>query len=252
MTALFSLLTGSMKSSRSFAGVLWMLICIWRVLPAPLTVYRSLCPVSKRALSVLACELLRRNQIQYGMIYLQVTRGTAPRWHGFPDPPVKSTLLLTAKHLPQPSTTPRRCDHVQTRPDLRWGRCDWKTTGLLANCLALQDSLDAGYDSPWLVAHPERGAQAEVREGASSNAWIVTGEGALVTHPDSQQILRGCTRDALLTLAKDLQIRTEERVFTVGEALAAEEAFNSSSPLLICVLFCRSMAKKSAWGRLAP
>ena len=186
-------------------------------------------PLSDRALSIIARELVRRNSIDFGMVYLQVTRGAAPRWHGFPDPSVQSTVLLTAKHLPAPSDTPQRCDHVKTTTDLRWHRCDWKTTNLLANCLALQGALDDGFDSPWLVAGNPQDPQSLVREGASSNAWIVTQDGVLITHPESEQILGGCTRTALLQIAADLQIRTQERRFTLAEALAAREAFNSSS-----------------------
>ena len=186
-------------------------------------------PLSQAALSVLARELIRRNAIAHGMLYLQVTRGAAPRWHGFPDPAVKSTLLLTAKHLPAPSAIPRRSDHIKTTNDLRWGRCDWKTTGLLANCLALQGALDDGFDGPWLVAGDPDDKRTVVREGASSNAWIITQDGVLVTHPESPQILGGCTRAAILQIASDLQIQSEERTFTIGEALTAREAFNSSS-----------------------
>ena len=186
-------------------------------------------PLSERALSLIARELVRRNAISYGMIYLQVTRGAAPRAHSFPDPEVRPTVLLTAKHLPAPGAEPQRQDHVKTVADKRWGRCDWKTTGLLANCLSLQEAINAGYDSSWFVDKIEQGEAAVVREGASSNAWIVTQDGVLVTHPTTEQILGGCTRTALLEVAKTLQLKVEERNFTLAEALGAAEAFNSSS-----------------------
>ena len=181
-------------------------------------------PMTSRALSLVARELLRRNRLRHGYLYLQITRGSAPRWHGFPNPPVRATVFMSVTHKPAPGESPARADDVVSMPDERWQRCDLKTTSLLANCLAMQDAIDAGGSSPWLVAE-----DGTVREGASSNAWIVTRDGVLVTHPLCRNILGGCTRGRILRLARELQLRVEERGFSRDEAGGAAEAFISSS-----------------------
>ena len=183
---------------------------------------------SEAALSLAACELLRRNRIAYGFLYLQISRGAAPRGHAFPDPPVRATTWMTAVRRPPPPPVPAGGDRVRTLPDARWARADLKTVSLLANCLALEEARNGGQDAAWLVDEEGR-----VREGAASNAWIVSKSGVLTTPPLSERILGGCTREVLLRLAEGLQLPVEERAFTAEEAREAREAFASSSSLFI-------------------
>lgn len=185
---------------------------------------RIAAPLSHGALSLVARELCRRNCLRYGYLYLQITRGVAERWHGFPNPAVRAGIFMSITHAAPPAGEPSRLDAVISCPDERWQRCDLKTTSLLANCLAMEDAIEAGGSSAWLI-----GEDGTVREGASSNAWIVTGDGVLVTHPLCENILGGCTRQRLMVLADGLQLRVEERGFSRLEALGAAEAFISSS-----------------------
>ncbi|MEO1038141.1 MAG: D-amino-acid transaminase [Pseudomonadota bacterium] len=183
-------------------------------------------PCALSALPVIIGELIRRNRIVDGLVYLQVTRGVAPRNHAFPDPAVKPTLILTARPV-NVAAMERRAQSgaaVITRPDLRWKRCDIKSISLLPNILAKQEAAEAGAVEAWLV--DEEGC---VTEGASSNAWIVTTEGVLITRAADSLILRGITRQAVARLAQSLQLKLEERSFTVDEAKAAQEAFITSA-----------------------
>ena len=183
-------------------------------------------PCAFTALEPIIAELIRRNRLRDGLVYLQVTRGAAPRNHAFPNPAARGTLIITARPV-NPAAMERRAEagvSVITRPDLRWKRCDIKSVSLLPNILAKQEAAEAGAAEAWLV--DEAGC---VTEGASSNAWIVTGEGVLVTRAADALILRGITRDAVRTLAEHRQLTLEERAFTVQEALNAREAFITSA-----------------------
>ncbi len=183
-------------------------------------------PISTAGLQVVLKEMLRRNRLRDGLLYLQITRGAAPRDHAFPEPAVRPTLILTARAQAPAAVAARAAAGVKviTTPEIRWGRCDIKTTALTPNVLAKQAARAAGASEAWFVDRDGR-----VTEGASTNAWIVTGDGALVTREATANILRGVTRAALLSLAAELQLRVEERAFTVAEAKAAREAFLSSA-----------------------
>lgn len=182
-------------------------------------------PMSRRALSLAMAELVRRNRVRNGMLYLQVTRGVARRDHPFPRV-VRPMVVMTAKGMDFSQVIARSAAGVRvvTRPDLRWARCDVKTIGLLPNVLAKQAAREAGAYEAWLVD-----GDGHVTEGSSTNAWIVTHEGVLVTRALANDILPGVTRQGLIAIARERQIRVEERSFSVAEAQAAKEAFFTST-----------------------
>lgn len=185
-------------------------------------------PMHRLALMAVMREVIRRNRVHNGLVYLQVTRGVAPRDHPFPSG-VRPSLVVTAKKI-DPEAGRHKAEtgiKVITVPENRWERVDIKTVGLLPNVLAKQKAREAGAYEAWFV-DPD----GTVKEGASTNAWIVTQDGALVTRPADQGILRGITRTTLLDVADKLGLRVEERAFTVDEALGAREAFLSSATTL--------------------
>lgn len=179
-------------------------------------------PMSRAALTQVLRETVRRNRVRKGLVYLQVSRGTAPRDHPFPSPDTPPSVVVTAKSLDRrkQEASAARGISVVTRPDIRWGRCDIKTVGLLPNILAKQEALDAGAGDAWLV--DELGL---VTEGTSSNAWIVDKEGVLRTRDIQSNILRGITRAAVAAIAAEEGLRFEERGFTADEVKQAREAF---------------------------
>ena len=182
-------------------------------------------PVDRRVLVRIMAELVRRNRIRNGSIYVQVTRGVAPRDFRFPSPR-PSAIVVTTKHV-QRWTQPGQLEEgvaVVTMPDIRWGRRDIKTIGLLAQVLGKQRASEAGAFEGWML-DPD----GTVTEGCSSNAWIVTPAGVLVTRDPSEKILNGITRLSLLRLAREAGIPVEERPFTLDEAYGAREAFLSSA-----------------------
>jgi len=186
-------------------------------------------PVSRRALPVIMREVANRNRVFNGMVYLQVTRGVAPRDHVFPAG-VPSSLVVTAKRT-DPSVGTRRAEagiSVITVPDNRWDRVDIKTVGLLPNVLARQQAREQGAYEAWFV-DPD----GTVKEGAATNAWIVAKDGKLVTRPAETGILRGVTRTTLFDVAAKLGLTIEERGFTVEEAKRAREAFITAATTLV-------------------
>ena len=182
-------------------------------------------PLSRAALLVVLGETIRRNRIREGLVYLQITRGAAPRDHAFPGN-VEPTVVVTVRRLDQAALARRARDGVRviTTPDIRWGRCDIKSVSLLPNVLAKQAAREAGAYEAWLVDD-----DGYVTEGTSSTAWIVDGQDCLRTRALGTDILPGITRAALLSLARERQMAVDERAFTVAEAKAAKEAFMSSA-----------------------
>lgn len=183
-------------------------------------------PKSRQALNLLIRELIRRNRLIDGLVYLQISRGQARRDHGFPAAGTRPTLVLTAKRLDRAGMD-RRAEGgvaVITVADQRWARCDIKTVNLLPNVLAKQAAVEAGAAEAWQVD-----ADGYVTEGSSTNAWILTGQGVLVTRQTDYAILHGVTRAAVLRCAAAEGIPVEERPFTVEEAQAAREAFMTSA-----------------------
>ena len=187
-------------------------------------------PMSRPAMEHVFTEVLRRNRIRNGLIYLQVTRGVAPRDHFFPARPVRPAMVVTARRADRGAIAARAEQGIAiiTVPENRWDRVDIKTVGLLPNVLAKQKAREAGAGEAWFVDR-----EGFVTEGASTNAWIVTGEGMLVTRPADHGILRGVTRTTLLEVAAKLGVKVEERAFTVDEAKAAREAFITAATLEI-------------------
>lgn len=183
-------------------------------------------PMPLAALGIVLRETIRRNRVRNGFVYLQITRGVARRDHYFPEPAVPPSIVVTARPADpaKGEATAAQGIAVITVPDNRWERVDIKTIGLLPNVLAKEAAKQAGAREAWFVD-----ASGRVTEGGSTNAWIVTAEGRLVTRPAESGILRGITRTVMMEVAEKLQLRVEERAFTVAEALAAREAFVTSA-----------------------
>lgn len=186
-------------------------------------------PLSERALRFKIRELIRRNRLgARGMIYVQISRGVAPRNHAFPKD-CAPVLVMTARTLPAfDYAEASRGVSVITVSDQRWRRCDIKSVSLLANVLARQQAVEAGAYEAWLVD-----GDGLVTEGTASNAWIVTAGGLLLTHDASHAILNGITRQAVLRIAADHGVVLREGPFSIAEAKSAAEAFLTSTTSLI-------------------
>ncbi len=181
-------------------------------------------PMARRPLEIVMNETVRRNRVHDGMVYLQVTRGVAPRNHPFPAA-TRPALVVTAKRvtfMTDPETV-KGSKAVGIR-DIRWARCDVKSIALLPNVLAKQHALSEGAYESFLVDD-----EGYVTEGSSTNAWIMDGDGRLVTRPTSNAILGGITRLTLIRLARENGIDVVERPFTLEEAKAAREVFITST-----------------------
>jgi len=187
-------------------------------------------PFSRKTAGVIMREVIRRNRVRSGLIYLQVTRGVARRDHAFPSDDVPPSVVMTAKSVP-----PGKGDalaetgiSVVTVPENRWDRVDIKSVSLLPNVLAKQKAREAGANEAWFV-----GEDGFVTEGSSTNAWIVTKQGKVVTRPAEHGILRGITRTVVVESLKDQGLELEERAFTVSEAQEAREAFITAASTLV-------------------
>lgn len=181
-------------------------------------------PVSRRVLDILMRQLIKRNNVSNGLIYLQITRGVAPRDHKFPKNVKPSLVMTTTKVLHEKSPRFQSGAKVITIPDIRWLRCDIKSTSLLPNCLGKQAAAEANAYEAWQVNQDDF-----ITEGTSSNAWIVTGSGELITRAPTSEILNGITRLTILEIAKEREVVFVERPFTVSEAKSAREAFTTSA-----------------------
>jgi D-alanine transaminase len=187
-------------------------------------------PMSLAALGIVLHELVVRNRIGYGLVYLQISRGVARRDLAFPQPEITPTVVATARalNLVRGEAQAKAGIAVVSVPDNRWGRVDIKTVGLLPNALARQSAIDKGGREAWLI--DKDGA---VTEGASANAWIVTEDGILVTRHADHAILRGITRAVTMEVAKGQGLPFEERGFKLDEAYAAREAFITSATQIV-------------------
>lgn len=179
-------------------------------------------PCSKDELKAMHVELVKRNNLGEGWVYMQITRGAADRDFKFPKDVKPSLVAFTqAKSLvDNPDAT--KGVSVVTIPDIRWARRDIKSVMLLAPVLGKQAAYEKGAAEGWMVEN------GKVTEGTSSNAYIVK-DGKVITRELSNSILAGCTRRALMRLAKEHGIEIVERAFTPEEALAADEAFLTSA-----------------------
>lgn len=181
-------------------------------------------PCSMNALNCIVEETRRRNRVSDGIIYMQVTRGVAARDHVFPKA-AKPSLVCSAKRRrwPTPGAAPKGVKAITT-PDERWARCDIKSVGLLANVLAKEKARRAGAGEAIFVSN-----DGVVREGGSSNLYIVDEAGVVWTHPLGPEILGGVTRATVLDLAEKAQIRVRQEPFDVEKLLSATEAFVTSA-----------------------
>jgi len=189
-------------------------------------------PMSAAALGVVLRETIRRNRVRDGLVYLQITRGTASRDHAFPAD-IAPSVVVTAKRLDLAKGQAMAAKGAAgvTQPDIRWGRCDIKTVGLLPNVLAKQAARERGaYEC---LMYDEMGL---VTEGSSTNAWIVDEDGRLRTRDAQANILRGVTREAILKLGQAEDIELDERPFSVEEAKRAREVFVTAASSFVMPL----------------
>jgi len=185
-------------------------------------------PCSRAALRFICCELLRRNDLRRGILYMQVTRGVAARDHKFPAA-AKSALVVTTKNYGGPTAKLiEEGARVVTIPDIRWARCDIKSISLLPNVLGKQEAIERGAFEAWLIDR-----EGNVTEGTSTNAWIVTADKRVVTRQLGNAILAGVTRASLRKLMTAEGYELEERPFSLAEAKNAAEAFLTSSTSLV-------------------
>jgi D-alanine transaminase len=183
-------------------------------------------PMSDRALNRVIGEVIRRNRVRDGLVYLQITRGAARRDHAFPSPNLTPTLVIYARPSDLSASARRQREGVAvaTSPDLRWRRCDIKSVSLLPNVLARQAAKELGAAEAWLVDD-----HGFITEGAASTAWIIDREGRLRTRSLEANILPGVTREVLLEICAQRQITISTEPFTTAHVHEAREAFMTSA-----------------------
>lgn len=186
-------------------------------------------PVPMRKIAEIEAELVTRNGLDEGLVYLQITRGAAgDRDFGFPGGTTPTIVAFATKKNILASSAAETGVKVLTVPDIRWARRDIKSIALLAQVLAKQAALDAGCQEAWMVDR-----DGFVTEGSSSTAFILTRSDTIVTRPNSAAILPGCTRKAVQSLAAREGLTIEERGFSAAEAYEAQEAFLTSASNLV-------------------
>jgi D-alanine transaminase len=187
-------------------------------------------PMPLTALGVILRETVRRNRVQDGLVYLQITRGVARRDFLFPAAEIEPSVVVIARNLDRAKLERSAAEGIAvvTVPDNRWERVDIKSVSLLPNVLAKEAARTAGAREAWFVDK-----DGFVTEGASSNAWIVTRDGTLVTRPADSGILRGITRSVVLDVVAAQNLGFEERKFSVEEAYGAREAFVTSASQIV-------------------
>lgn len=218
-----------------FADGVYEVMAVWNGLPVDLDLHlarmaRGLAdlsiaqPMSPRALMVVLRRVLARNRIRNGLLYIQVSRGVAPRNHLFPHGVPPSVVVTARAGLGPPARAAEQGVAVVALPDIRWTRRDIKSVSLLPNVLAKQKASEAGAFEAWMT-EPD----GTVTEASASNAWIVDRDGRLVTRPLGTSILAGITRHVVAELARGDGLEVVERPFTLAEAQAAREAFITST-----------------------
>ncbi len=186
-------------------------------------------PVPRASLEAVVGEIIRRNRLRHGLVYIQVTRGTAPRLHVFPKAGTRPTLIVTGRRAaPMPPDLEHWTARAITLPDERWARCDIKSVSLLPNVLAKQAAKEAGAIEAILYDR-----DGMVTEGASTSVWIVDRAGRLRTRALGPEILPGCTRAALIEEMEKSQIGFEERAFAVEELRGAREIFLTAATTFV-------------------
>jgi D-alanine transaminase len=187
-------------------------------------------PMAAAALSVVLHEVVRRNRVRWGIVYLQINRGVSRRDHAFPPAGVLPSIVATARNLDLAAAEKMAANGVGvvTVPENRWARPDIKSVSLLPNVLAKQAAREQGAREAWFVD-----TQGHVTEGSSSNAWIVTRDGKVVTRQADHGILKGITRTVVLDVIAAQGLKLEERAFTLDEAHEAREAFLTSASQIV-------------------
>ena len=184
-------------------------------------------PASDAEIETIQNTLIEKNAVDEGLVYLQVTRGAADRDFAYPEGVAPSLVMFTQQKNVIDSPQGKNGIAVVAVEDIRWRRRDIKTVGLLAPCMAKMAAKRAGADDAWLVE------DGYVTEGSSNNAFIITADGVLVTRQLGNEILAGITRKAVLRLAREQQVKIEERRFTIEEACRASEAFITSATTFV-------------------
>jgi D-alanine transaminase len=191
-------------------------------------------------------ELVKRNELVNGMVYLEVTRGAdTGRDFAFPKGITPTLVMFTSEKDIVGAPSAKTGINVITVPDLRWTRRDIKSVALLAQVLAKQAAAEAGAAEAWMIE------DGKVTEGGSSSCFILTQDDVIVTRQNGSEILPGCTRKAVVKLAEERQLRIEERAFSIEEALAAKEAFVTSASLFVQAVVSID-GKKVANGKPGP
>ncbi len=184
-------------------------------------------PASDEELLDIHRELVKRNDVTEGLVYLQVTRGAADRDFAFTNDPAPTLVLFTQSKPLLDNPIAQKGIKILSVPDIRWERRDIKTVQLLAPSLCKMAAKAGGCDDAWMIE------EGFVTEGTSNNAYIITKAGTLVTRNLSNSILHGITRASVLKMAKEAQIKIEERPFTIKEAQDAAEAFITSASTFV-------------------
>lgn len=183
-------------------------------------------PMGEPALRHVLSQVVRRNRVRDGLVYLQVTRGQSPRDFLFPGRETEPTLVAVARSIDPNKVAAKAKQGIAVKciADTRWGRCDLKTVMLLPAALAKETARAAGAQEAWFIDDT-----GHVTEGASSNAWIVRSDGFVLTRPLDNRILGGVTRATLIDVLKAQGVPVEQRAFTIAEAKAAREVFVTSA-----------------------
>jgi D-alanine transaminase len=182
-------------------------------------------PVSRPALRHIIHTVIQKNRLKDGMVYLQVTRGVATRNHEFPQQS-RPVLVITCRYICQKKIETMRQHGIKviSLPDIRWARPDIKSISLLPNILGKQQAIEKGAYEAILINR-----DGFITETNSTNFWIILENGVLQTHPASQEILNGITRQRLIQIANSIGLKIKEQPFTLDDAYVAKEAFLSSS-----------------------
>lgn len=186
-------------------------------------------PMARGALQIVMRETVRRNRVRNGILYIQVSRGVAPREHSYGDD-IRPVITVTARPT-DPAKRQYVLEHgieVITVPDQRWARCDIKSISLLPNVLARQAARNAKVQEAWQID-----TNGLVTEGGATNAWIVDAQGRLRTRPAANDILNGIIRQVLIGLVADMDIEFVEEAFSLDDALEAQECFSTASTLAV-------------------
>ncbi len=181
-------------------------------------------PMSYAALKVVVGEVIRRNLLRNGHVYIQSTRGVARRDHLVPEGTLPSLVVMASRESQRDAHIQEQGVAVITIPDIRWKRCDIKSIALLPNIIGKQKASQGNAFDAWQV-----NGHDIITEGTTTNAWIIGAKGEVITHPANHSILSGITRQVVMELAMEEGLSVYERPFTVAEARRAKEAFMTST-----------------------